>query len=95
MACSYLSFAAHPLLPSAWCAVVNGHESFELFGISASWGFPSRLFGSRVEVVWKIFGVRMANLPIGGKSCVGLIDGLFRTGGLKDGDIREWVVNVP
>jgi hypothetical protein len=39
------------------------------------------------------FGVRMANLPIGRKSDIGLMDGLFRSGGSKD--MWEWDVDIP
>lgn len=38
-------------------AVVLRHVYLELLGVRASGGFPSRFFGSRVEVVREVFGI--------------------------------------
>lgn len=44
-------------------AVVVRHVDLQQLGVCAGGGFPSGLFGRRIEVVRKVLGVGMANLP--------------------------------
>jgi hypothetical protein len=52
--------------------VVLRHVYFQLIGIGFRRWLPARLFCRRVEIVWEILRVGMANFPTGGKTCVGL-----------------------
>jgi hypothetical protein len=52
--------------------VVLRHVDFEFFGIGFRRWLPARLFCRRVEVVWEILRVGMANFPTGRKTCVSL-----------------------
>lgn len=55
--------------------VVSRHIVFELFGIGAGRGFPSRYLLYRIEVVGEIFRVGVAHLPVEGKTRFGLEGG--------------------
>lgn len=52
--------------------VVLRHVDFQFIGIGFRRWLPARLFCGRVEIVWEILRVGMANFPTGGKTCVGL-----------------------
>lgn len=56
---------------SSW-GVVLRHVDFQFIGIGFRRWLPTRLFCGRVEIVWEILRVGMANFPTGGKTCVGL-----------------------
>lgn len=53
-------------------AMVEGHVHLKLLGIGVRWRFPAGFLGHRVEIVRKVLGVRMANLPSCGKTCLDL-----------------------
>ena len=57
---------------SCACAMVGGHVVLELVRVGAGGGFPAGDFVDRVEVVGKVFGVGMANFPVGGETCLSL-----------------------
>jgi hypothetical protein len=59
--------------------VVLRHVYFQLIGISFRRWLPARLFRRRVEIVWEILRVGMANFPAGGKTCVGLEESAMQT----------------
>lgn len=48
--------------------VLGGHVLFELIGVGSSRGNPVRDFVNGIEVVRKILGIGVANLPIRGKT---------------------------
>ncbi len=52
-------------------AVVEGHVGFYLFGVRAGRGFPAGFLGGGVEVVGEVFGVGVADFPLGGEAGVG------------------------
>jgi hypothetical protein len=49
--------------PPGGGAVVVCHVDLQQLGVRAGGGFPPGLLGRRIEVVRKVLGVRMANLP--------------------------------
>ncbi len=52
-------------------AVVEGHVGFYLFGVRAGRWFPAGFFGGGVEVVGEVFGIGVADFPLGGEAGVG------------------------
>ena len=53
--------------------MVLGHVALELLGIGSWRWLPSRLFHGLVEVIGEVFGLRVADFPSGGETCVGLV----------------------
>lgn len=51
--------------------VVKGHVGFYLVRVRARGGFPAGFFGGGVEVVGEVFGVGVADFPLGGETGVG------------------------
>lgn len=49
-------------------AVVVCHVVLEGLGVRAGWRLPARLFSRRVEIVGKVLGVGVADLPSGWKT---------------------------
>jgi hypothetical protein len=59
-----LAFAlAWVIRPPGGAAVVVRHVDLQQLGVCAGGGFPSGLLGRGIEVVRKVLGVGMANLP--------------------------------
>jgi hypothetical protein len=54
---------AWAIRPSGGGAVVVCHVDLQQLGVCAGGGLPSGLLGRRIEVVRKVLGVGMANLP--------------------------------
>ena len=57
--------------------MVDGHVGFYFLGVGAGGWFPAGFFGAGVEVVGEVFGVGMADFPLGGETGFvrGLLDG--------------------
>lgn len=64
MAATNLAIAlAGALNTTSWGAVVESHVHLELFGIGIRGWFPAGFLSCGVEVVRKVLGVRVTNLP--------------------------------
>ena len=50
---------------------MKGHVGFYLVRVRAGGWFPAGFFGGGIEVVGEIFGVGMADFPLGGETGVG------------------------
>lgn len=63
-------------------AVVEGHVCFYFVRVGAGGRLPAGFFGGGVEVVGEVFGVGVADFPLGGEAGVGVGGG----GGLWGGE---------
>ena len=63
---------AYTIRPICRAAVVVGHVDLQGFGVRAGGWLPARLLDRRVEVVRKVLGVGVADLPSGWKTCFDL-----------------------
>ena len=61
--------------------MVRGHVCFYLLRVGAGGGFPARFLGGGVEIVGKVFGIRVADFPLVGEA--GLVRGLEREVGIS------------
>ena len=71
MRCSDLAVDGGVIGPRIGERVVLCYKCLQGVEIGSIRGFPSRLGGCRIEVVWKAFGLRLADLPARGEACVG------------------------
>lgn len=46
------------------------HVEFQFLLVCFLGGIPAGLFEERVVVVWEVFGVGVADFPVGGEACV-------------------------